>query len=84
MPLGERNVPLPPDNDGNEDVLTSQSTNRSTRRPATRAATTHHCPPTRQDGKTSWRLPRETPGCCGDSPVTSRSRGVGYISRSAI
>jgi hypothetical protein len=23
MPLGERNVPLPPDNDGNEDVLTS-------------------------------------------------------------
>jgi hypothetical protein len=28
MPLGERNVPLPPDNDGNEDVLTSQSTNR--------------------------------------------------------
>lgn len=29
MPLDERNVPLPPDNDGNEDVLTSQSTNRS-------------------------------------------------------
>jgi hypothetical protein len=28
MPLDERNVPLPPDNDGNEDVLTSQSTNR--------------------------------------------------------
>jgi hypothetical protein len=45
MPLDEHNVPLPPDNDGNEDVLTSQSTNRSTRRPATRAATTHHCPP---------------------------------------
>ena len=38
MPLDERNVPLPPDNDG----------------------------------------------CRGDSPVTSRSRGVGYISRSAI
>jgi hypothetical protein len=28
MLLDERNVPLPPDNDGNEDVLTSQSTNR--------------------------------------------------------
>jgi hypothetical protein len=28
MPLDERNVPLPPDNDGNEDVLTSQSRNR--------------------------------------------------------
>jgi hypothetical protein len=28
MPLDERNVPLPPDNDGNENVLTSQSTNR--------------------------------------------------------
>jgi hypothetical protein len=31
MPLDERNVPLPPDNDGNEDVLTSQSTNRCPR-----------------------------------------------------
>jgi len=28
MPLDERNVPLPPDNDGIEDVLASQSTNR--------------------------------------------------------
>lgn len=28
MPLDERNVPLPPNNDGNEDVLTSQSKNR--------------------------------------------------------
>jgi hypothetical protein len=28
MLLDERTVPLPPDNDGNEDVLTSQSTNR--------------------------------------------------------
>jgi len=28
MPLDERNMPLPPDNDGNEDVLASQPTNR--------------------------------------------------------
>jgi hypothetical protein len=28
MPLDERNVPLPPDNDGNGGVLTSQSANR--------------------------------------------------------
>jgi hypothetical protein len=28
MPLDERNVPLPPDNDGNEDVLASRSANR--------------------------------------------------------
>jgi len=27
MPLDERNVPLPPDDDGNEDVLTAQSRN---------------------------------------------------------
>ena len=36
------------------------------------------------DRKTSWRLPRETPECRSDSPVTSRSRRVSYISRSAI
>jgi hypothetical protein len=82
MPLGERNVPLPPDNDSNEDVLTSQSTNRYP--PPRCQGDDSPVPPTRQDGKTSWRLPRETPGCRGDSPVTSRSRGVGYISRSAI
>jgi hypothetical protein len=35
-------------------------------------------------GKTSWRLLRETAGCRGDSPVTSRSLRAGYISRSAI
>jgi hypothetical protein len=28
MPLDERNVPLPPDNEGSEDVLASRSTNR--------------------------------------------------------
>jgi hypothetical protein len=28
MPLDERNVPLPPDNGGNEDVSSSRSTNR--------------------------------------------------------
>ena len=28
MPLDKRNVPLPPDNDGNEDVLASRSPNR--------------------------------------------------------
>jgi hypothetical protein len=28
MPLDEPDAPLPPDNDGNEDVLASQSTNR--------------------------------------------------------
>lgn len=83
MPLDEHNVPLPPDNDGNEDVLTSQSTNRYPP-PRYQGCDDSPLPPTRQDGKTSWRLPRETPGCCGDSPVTSRSRGVGYISRSAI
>jgi hypothetical protein len=82
MPLGERNVPLP-DNDGNEDVLTSQSTNRYPP-PCCQGGDDSPVPPDRQDGKTSWRLPRETPGCRGDSPVTSRSRRVGYISRSAI
>ena len=83
MPLGERDVPLPPDNDGNEDVLISQSTNRYPP-PRYQGGDGSPLPPTRQDGKTTWRLPRETPGCRGDSPVTSRSRGVGYISRSAI
>jgi hypothetical protein len=28
MPLDERNVPLPPDNGGNEDLFASRSTNR--------------------------------------------------------
>ena len=28
MPLGERNVPLPPDNDGTEAVFTPQATTR--------------------------------------------------------
>ena len=83
MPLDERNVPLPPDNDGNEDVLTSQSTNRYPS-PRYQGGDDSPLPPTRQDGKTSWRLLRETPGCRGDSPVTSHSRRVGYISRSAI
>jgi hypothetical protein len=48
MPLDERNVPLPPDNDGNEDVLTSQSTNR--------------CPPPRCQGgdDITAPAPRET------------------------
>jgi hypothetical protein len=83
MPLNERNVPLPPDNDGNEDVLTSRSTNCYPP-PRYQGGDASPLPPTRQDGKTSWRLPRETAGCRGDSPVTSRSRRVGYISRSAI
>jgi hypothetical protein len=62
MPLDEHNVPLPPDNDGNEDVLTSQSTNRSTRRPATRAATTHHCPRPARTGRHHGACPARHPG----------------------
>ena len=48
MPLDERNVPLPPDNDGNEDVLTSQSTNRY--------------PPPRYRGGDDSPLPPDPPG----------------------
>ena len=48
MPLDERNVPLPPDNDGNGDVLTSQSTNR--------------CPPPRYQGGDDSPLPPDPPG----------------------
>jgi hypothetical protein len=48
MPLDERNVPLPPDDDGNEDVLTSQSTNR-------------YLPPRNQGGGDS-PLPPDPPG----------------------
>lgn len=83
MPLDERNGPLPPDNDGNEDVLRPQPTNRYPP-PRYQGGDDSPLPPTRQDGKTSWRLPRETAGYRGDRPVTSRSRRVGYISRSAI
>ena len=48
MPLDERNVPLPPDDDGNEDVLASQSTNR-------------YLPPRYQGGDES-PLPPDPPG----------------------
>jgi hypothetical protein len=81
MPLDERNVPLPPDDDGNEDVLTSQSRNPP---PPNQGSGDSPLPQTRQDGKTSWRLIRETAGRRGNGPVTSRSRRAGYISRSAI
>jgi hypothetical protein len=47
MPLDERHV-LPPDNDGNEDVLTSQSSNR-------------YLPPRYQGGGES-PLPPDPPG----------------------
>ena len=47
MPLGERSVPLPPDNDGNEDVFTSQSTN---------------CYPPRYEGGDDSPLPPTHPG----------------------
>ena len=82
MPLDERNVPLPPDNGGSEDVLAFRSTNRHL--PPRYRGDDSPLPPTRQDVKTSWRLIRETAGCRGDSSVTSRSRRVGYIFRSAI
>jgi hypothetical protein len=48
MPLDERNVPLPPDNDGNEHVLISQSTNRY--------------PPPRYQGGEDSPLPPDPPG----------------------
>ena len=48
MPLDERNVPLPPDDDGNEDVLTSQPANR-------------YLPPRYQGGDDS-PLPPDPPG----------------------
>jgi hypothetical protein len=48
MPLDERNVPLPPDNDGNEDVMASQSMNR-------------YLPPRYQGGDDS-PLPPDPPG----------------------
>jgi hypothetical protein len=48
MPLDERNVPLPPDNGGNEDVLASQSTNRY--------------PPPRYRGNGDSPLPPDPPG----------------------
>jgi len=44
MPLGERNVPMPP--------------------PRCRGGDDSPVPPD-PPGKTSWRLPRETPGCRG-------------------
>jgi hypothetical protein len=70
MPLDERNVPLPPDNGGDEDVFASRSTNRYLP-PRYRGGDDSPLPPTRRDGKTSWRLIREAVGCRGDA-VTAR------------
>ena len=47
MPLDELNVPLPPDNDGNEDVFTSQ---------------TNRYPPPRYQGGDDSPLPPDPPG----------------------
>jgi hypothetical protein len=67
MPLDGRNVPLPPDNDGNEDVLTSQSTNRYPS-PPTRAATTRRCPRPARTGRHHGACSARQPGAA----VTAR------------
>ena len=67
MPLGERNVPLPPDNDGNEDVLTSQSTNRYPP-PRYEAATTRRCPRPARTGRHHGACPARHPAAA----VTTR------------